>query len=196
MYPEEIYKYNENSFSVTTFSELVYPKSITINQQHTNLISLESHVSKSPCDGVRFQNNTKNKIAIKTADCLPIYFRGKSESVFLHAGWRGLKDDILIQKAVKEIDPQLVLIGPSIQAKSFEVKEDFYKLMPFDEFYSRIDKKLFFNLQAFASSVIQRHHPNAKQIISKICTYENHQFHSYRRDKTALRNWHIYSSSV
>lgn len=189
-------KHESTSFSITTFDELNTSAFIKVNQQHTNIILNENEVDNSPCDGIRFFNNTKNKIAIKTADCLPIYLRGEHESVFLHAGWKGLKEDILVQKNVLEIKPVFIYIGPSIQKNSFEVQDDFIELMPFDQFYHRQEGKLFFNLQGYASHQLSQVFPNAKQIISPLCTFENHQFHSYRRDKTALRNWHIYSSNV
>ena len=72
-------------------------------------------------------------LCIFTADCLPILFSDTKKVVALHAGWRGLAQEI-ISKLVKKcfsssISFLKVAIGPHIQEKSYEVKNDVREAM-------------------------------------------------------------------
>ncbi len=148
-----------------------------------------------PCeaDGIMVSwNEFKQALAIKTADCLPVVIEGEKGVVFLHAGWRGLKDGILTQPSVHLITPMRALIGPSIHDCCFEVSPDFKENFPASPHFSTRDNKLFFNLQAEAKDRLENTFPNVQMETSPICTCCHPDFHSYRENKTKERNWNLY----
>lgn len=154
------------------------------------IVSLET----LPCqaDGLMVSWEDFDKpLAIKTADCLPVVIEGQKGVVFLHAGWRGLANGILERPEISLINPERVLIGPSIHECCFEVSEDFKANFPNSEFIQRNDK-LYFNLQAEAKARLRKSFPYLLIEIAPMCTCCNLNFHSYRRDKTTNRNWNIY----
>lgn len=154
------------------------------------IVSLET----LPCeaDGLMVSWEDFDKpLAIKTADCLPVVIEGQKGVVFLHAGWRGLANGILERPEITLINPERVLIGPSIHECCFEVSEDFKANFPHSEFIQRNDK-LYFNLQEEAKARLRKTFPHLLIEIAPQCTCCNPKFHSYRRDKTTNRNWNIY----
>ena len=91
---------------------------------------------------------------IKTADCLPIFFEGEKENVFLHAGWRGLASGILDIPELKQIKPRTVFIGPAIHSCCFEVGSDFNKVFSQVLLIQRGDQ-FFADLITFAKGRLQ-----------------------------------------
>lgn len=68
-----------------------------------------------------------HRIAVKTADCVPILLHHPEIGLAIHAGWRGLAQDILAESVrfveAKGIDPSKCewAIGPAISPASFEI---------------------------------------------------------------------------
>lgn len=148
-----------------------------------------------PCeaDGLICSWEEFNKpLAIKTADCLPIVIEGEKGVVFVHAGWRGLAHGILERPEISIIQPQRVLIGPSIHECCFEVSADFNTNFPDSPFFKKNGDKYSFNLQEEAKRRLRVNFPGLLIQIAPFCTCCNNNFHSYRRDKTTERNWNIY----
>jgi YfiH family protein len=150
---------------------------------------------KIPCeaDGITVKwKDFAEALAIKTADCLPILIEGDKGVVFLHAGWRGLADGILKEDSIKNITPQIVVIGPAIHSCCFEVSEEFLENFKQSSNFSRRNGKLYFDLPQEAKDQLAKFFPNIRIETAKECTCCDKKFHSYRRDKTNLRNWNIY----
>jgi len=90
------------------------------------------------CDAL--VTNCKNiPLAVLTADCLPLFLfaRKKSVSAIIHAGWRGIKENILentvfLMRDKFGVYPQdlLVGLGPAIRGCCYEVKEEFKDYFP------------------------------------------------------------------
>ena len=77
------------------------------------------------------------------------------------------------------------LIGPSISKKNYEVQKEFIDYFG-SEFIDEIDNKLFCDLKGIAKSKLKTF--GLKNIIDiNQCTYENKNFHSFRRDRTSKR---------
>lgn len=190
-----LFSYRHQGLIFETYSEKPEFKGlklIEINQVHGSRIV---HFSDAGCeaDAFEFQAIQLDKMvpAIRTADCLPIWIQSNQTNYLIHAGWRGLNQNIF--QSIPTID--FALIGPSIQSSSFEVKEDFRSYFPDSEFFHKTSEKLTFNLQACAKKLIREISPNINQIIdSEVCTFESNQFHSYRLNKTIKRNWSIIRS--
>ena len=147
---------------------------------------------------------TSNKdiaLQVKVADCMPIFIFDKKSSFFgaIHAGWRGLASGIIENsiELLKEKDFNLrnikVFIGPSISKRNFEIQNDVMEY--FDSKFSIVkDGKIFLSLQEVAIDKF------ASYGISDIlntneCTYDNLNYHSYRRDKTdkRMKGWIYYN---
>ena len=91
----------------------------------------------------------------------------------------------LIKKNVNDFENIEVFIGPSISKKNYEVQKEFIGYFGSD-FIEKIDNKLFCNLKGIAKYQLRKF--GLKNIIDvNQCTYENINYHSFRRDKTSKR---------
>ncbi len=148
-----------------------------------------------PCEAdglIVSHENFSLPLAIKTADCLPVVIEGNKGVVFLHAGWKGLATGILERPEIGLIDPRNAFVGPSIHECCFEVSEDFKNNFIESPFFKNIQGKFFFNLQEEAKRRLKALYPELIVQIAPQCTCCDLKFHSYRRDKTTLRNWNLY----
>lgn len=178
-------------------SKPVLPKLIHVNQTHSNKIIEynEEDISNIEADGIIFRNSLNEvSFAVKTADCLPVLFLGKEKSAIVHAGWRGVKDKILVTQSLQELNPYLIYIGPSIQVSSFEVQDDFKVSFPESKNFEQINNKLYFNLQDEAIDQMLNVFKNCQISNSGICTFEELNYNSYRRNKTHNRNWNTFTN--
>ncbi len=98
-----------------------------INQVHgVRVLNVDSEACEPIVDADGSSTHQKNKVlAILTADCLPVFITNRSGSfiMLLHAGWRGVADDI-IGKSVRECGESasdlMAWIGPGIGKTAFE----------------------------------------------------------------------------
>tara|TARA_R110002072_G_scaffold1989_3_gene16506 strand:+ start:72011 stop:72604 length:594 start_codon:yes stop_codon:yes gene_type:complete len=167
-----------------------------LNQIHSNIVMNSKNIQETPqeADGmVSFWNESPIKLAIKTADCLPIVMIGKNGVAHLHAGWRGLSSKIYQHKLIEEIEPIEYYIGPHIKDCCFEVQSDFLANFPNDkELFLKKNDKIYFSLTKKAQKDLEYLYPKIKGSIAKECTCCAREFFSYRRDATAQRNWNLY----
>jgi YfiH family protein len=172
-------------------------KTINIHQTHSNKIAeyTGNDLESIEADGIIFKNNLEDiSFAVKTADCLPVLYLGKEKSAIVHAGWKGVHNGILTHELLQEIKPYLIYIGPSIQLNSFEVQPDFKDTFPNSYNFHNFNNKLYFDLQNEAIDQLLESFKNCQISNSGICTFENLNYNSYRRDKTNKRNWNIYTN--
>ena len=168
--------------------------SFSMEQIHsTNLkIVKKETIIYSNTDGI-FSNNKNYSLKVRTADCLPIFFIHQNDKIFgaIHAGWKGLKNNIiadsgkLLKNYVEDLSEMIVFIGPSISQKNYEVKKEFIDYFG-NEFIEDVDDKLFCNLKDIAKSQLNKIGITTV-IDSNQCTYENENYHSYRRNNTTER---------
>ena len=96
-----------------------------------------------------------------------------------------LKSINLISNHINDLSLTTAFIGPSISQKNYEVGNEFIDYFG-KEFIYKVDDKFFCNLKGIASFQLQK--LGIKNIIDcSQCTYENKNYHSYRRDKTSKR---------
>ena len=173
-------------------------------------------------DGIVCDKNNQN-LWIYTADCMPILFADKTKRLVaaVHCGRKGLENKI-IRNLIKIFyhkgclkEDILVAIGPSISKKHYLIDkktlQDFYKkaasnepilgymgnLLNLKELVKLEEKdSISLNLKKFAHiQLLKENISNSNIDISNLCTYEsNHNFHSWRRTKTYLRQWNFISS--
>ncbi len=161
------YKDEENPKNVKENREIIKKKFckkkklILLNQVHSNkVVFLNKKIPKVITgDGV-ITNRKDLCLGILTADCAPIIVIGKKNFGIIHVGWRGAFSDI-IKNTVKTFisigetnDDLNFFIGPHIQKKSFEVKNDFVSIFlnqneNFQTFLIKKKKKFFFDFSGF-----------------------------------------------
>ena len=168
-------------------------KIINMNQTHSSKISEVSNKTLyyKSTDGL-LSNNINHILEISVADCLPIFVYNQKKFCIgvVHAGWKGLKKGIIsnLSQALNSYDSLSdfkIFIGPSISQKNYEVKKDFLEYFE-REYFLIIDGKYYLDLKKIA--VKQLALEGFKDIeVSKICTFENQNFHSFRRNGTEKR---------
>ena len=164
---------------------------LRVLQTHSSIVLNESACNGIEADGM--VGNSAQKMAILTADCLPILILGENNShAFIHAGWRGLHNLILNNELVRVIKPHYAFIGPHIRVDHYEVQPDFKNHFDEPSAFSQKEGKLFFNLSVMAQKQLKKNYPNIEIEDCGNCTFNETIFHSYRRNKTIERNWNIY----
>lgn len=168
-----------------------------VDQIHGTTVVELKEINKSnvllTADGI-ITSDTGVKLGIKTADCLPVVVIGKNGSSILHAGWKGIKNNILLAPKIKIIAPYFFFIGPHICSKHFEVTSEFYNNFPESNFFNKKNDKIYFSLAKEIKSRIINSFPNATVKFADECTFKNQKLHSFRQNNTSLRNWNILST--
>lgn len=130
-------------------------------------------------------------LAIGVADCTPIFIYDKKEKIIagVHSGWRGTEKKILLKTLDKMKNnfksfPEylIVFMGPSICGDNYEVGKEFENY--FDERYLKPsgEKYLLDVGKVNYDMLIEFGIPKKNIEVSELCTYENKNLHSYRRD--------------
>lgn len=162
-----------------------------VNQIHSDTILLEDLITdECKADGI-ISSMLSTPLAIKTADCLPIAIIGETGCALIHAGWRGLEQNILSSQLLKKINPIKAYVGPHISVDNYEVGSEFKEYFCESEYFIEVDDSLHLNLSAIALKQLKNEFANIDVSISSNCTYANDDFNSYRRNKTNQRNWNI-----
>ena len=167
---------------------------IKMDQTHSNTINfISGNKQVYESTDALFTSNNNFALEVKVADCMPIFIFDKKSSFFgvIHAGWRGLANGIiensinLLKEKDLEIKNIKVFIGPSISQRNFEIQSDVMSY--FDSKFSIVkDGKIFLSLQEVVIDIFASY--SIFDIINiNECTYENLNYHSYRRDKTDKR---------
>lgn len=98
-----------------------------LNQTHSvDVIELPSATFNADASYTRDKNTV---CVVQTADCLPLLVTNKKGTIVaaIHAGWRGLLNGVIentIHKMNMSPNELLVLLGPAISQKHFEVGAD------------------------------------------------------------------------
>ena len=192
-------KINQNGLKVIfsnaeESSNLTKKAIVSMSQTHSTNIEVINNkkLVYSNVDGI-FSCNKNYVLQVKTADCLPIFFIHKHDNIFgvIHAGWKGLKNGIiskstkLLRGHINDFNEITAFIGPSISQKNYEVKNEFIDYFG-NEFIDKVEDKYFCNLKGIARFQLQK--LGIKNVVDcNQCTYENENYHSYRRNKTSKR---------
>lgn len=164
----------------------------SVEQVHGDVV-VDTARAGAQADGLIKKLGNPTALAIKTADCLPIAVVGHQGQALLHAGWRGVQLEIYQVSTVKELEPYYFFIGPSIQQKSFIVTEEFHDHFPQSPHHFHDNT---FSLQGYVKESLAKIYPDAQVEDCSIDTFSDQRFHSYRRDKTTLRNWNLLVDTV
>ena len=128
---------NENvSMNRKIALELFKKKKLVIpNQTHSNIVlQVNKHNKLLEADAV-ISDRDDLLLGILTADCAPIIVLGKKLYGIIHVGWKGLLNNIIentINKIVSKGENAKninIFVGPHLKKNSFEVKDDFIKIL-------------------------------------------------------------------
>ncbi len=164
------------------------------NSENTESIPFDSSLSgKIKADAVI--STSKVKCGIKTADCVPILFFYDNTVGAIHAGWRGLKNDV-IGKTIKilenlkirlEFQKMKFFILPSINVCCYEVGEEFLEWAR--DFCIIKENKVFFDMTKYITTYLLSQNVTEENIYySPLCTgCHSNILPSYRFNKTEKR---------
>jgi len=198
---------NDDKESVLKNLELVSQKIgckketlITLNQKHTSdVICFNSNNDvKNKITGDGIVSKVKNVgISILAADCAPVLFYDYKNKIIgcAHAGWRGAFNGI-IKNTVKRFNELnsnnkdlIAVIGPCINKKNYNVKEDFFKkFINQDEtnelFFQKTNYENYnFDLRGYINKEISSLNIENIENIEKDTFSEPDFFYSYRRSR-------------
>jgi polyphenol oxidase len=180
--------------------EKIDPKSkkiILLNQIHSNkfyFIDKNTKSKKIMKGDALITNQKKIPIAILTADCVPVLICDKKRKIIgaIHAGWKGAYKGI-VKKVInfflkKGSNPKniIVVIGPCISVKNYEVKKGFLdKFIKKDKknhfFFIKKKDKIYFDLSKYINSELKKLKIKNIEIIHKDTFEAKNNFFSARR---------------
>lgn len=125
-------------------------------------------------------------VAIATADCVPIILEGSGFAAVVHAGWRGAATGVLQATIAKlaefGLGVERAAIGPSIGPCCYEVGDDVA-----ERFEGHVSHTTWgttsIDLGAYLESILDP----VPVWRSERCTYTDEELHSYRKNRTKLR---------
>lgn len=180
----------EHSYVFEVYNDVPEFKVFHVTQVHgKNVVSPTQETPEA--DGIVIQHEQDICIAIKTADCVPIVIQGESGIALLHAGWKGLQQNIIADKKVQEIKPQQAIIGPCIHVTNYEVGKEFEQNFPNSDAFQEIEGRIYFDLIKEAGNQIQDCYNIGTNIDLAFDTFCDERLNSHRRDQTKKRNWNI-----
>jgi hypothetical protein len=172
----------------------------TVHQTHSDRTVLSSRESENIQADAHYTQEMNVGLVVKTADCIPLLIHVPGQNIILaiHAGWRGVENQITL-KALRQIqlnsnEEVFAYIGPHILQKSFEVDADVKDLLlksacgDVGEWAYARGEKFYVDLQAIVQSQIRVVAKSAYIDSVDINTYINEQFNSHRSDQTKFRN--------
>lgn len=181
-----------------TYTEKPGMNMLTVKQVHGTDFFLACNeddikeASITEADGIIADYSLPFPVAIKTADCLPVLILGEKGFALIHAGWKGLAAGILEKEEIGQIKPLEALIGPCIKMEHYEVGPEFKDNFKTNESMHLERGKIFFDLISEAKLSLEKLKPGISVKTSGICTWEDPNLHSHRKDQTKQRNWNIF----
>ena len=196
------------------FSDFTF---VEVNQKHTDILHPTSTDLNHFSNERWFTYNTiadaisttlsKVALVIKTADCLPILVHDLDfKTIYsIHAGWRGVENQITKKSLINCSSNLHAFIGPHIQQDQFEVDDDVYSELlnmiknskrhfsksELLEIFQFKNKKYHINLSKIVINCsFEPFSTNIQMLISSIDTKLDLNFNSFRRDKNqSSRNY-------
>lgn len=138
-----------------------------------------------------FTREANLALVSQSADCVPILLSSEREICSIHAGWRGMAQNIIAAAKPFLAPLRLAAIGPHIQCASFEVGDDVADTLAqaaagASQFRqsSAARGKSFFDLNALAHAQLNQAY--GSQVLIANCPHDtktNAEYHSFRRDR-------------
>ena len=166
---------------------------IWLRQIHSDrVVESEEAANGAEADAI-IARKPGNICLVQTADCLPVLFadRRGDRVAAVHAGWRGLRQNIIAKTvAALAVPPENLLawMGPAISARAYEVDATVYRqFVDEDAVYTQAfnaTRPGHWQLDLYGIARLQLQALNITAIYGgEFCTYRQPDlFYSYRRD--------------
>ena len=168
-----------------------FGKWATMNQTHSNIVHTTQVIgSVGVGDGLITEQFGLGLVA-QTADCVPVFLVGGGKDcpqvAVIHAGWRGIANQIIIKAIEKMDDVHTAIIGPCIGVNRYEVGEEVIQLMIDAGIPREIctqDRSPRPHLDCRLAVAHQLRNAQVRRIETNgSCTFTDTGWASYRRDK-------------
>lgn len=173
-------------------SKIVEPLQF-MNQSHANIIAVVDGISshEANADGL-VTAEPGIALGVLVADCIPLLLWSGQIVAAVHVGRRGLLNGVAMNaiKVMNSMGAEEIqaILGPSICGRCYEVGKDVYEevcaIHPAAETLTS-KGTLGLDLPVALSHELSKH--GVKVARSSVCTVENSNFFSYRRDGTTGR---------
>ena len=187
----------EHGFGSKFDSDNIRSKNHTVfmNQVHGNCVRIITNESKiEECDSIITQKSCCI-LCVRTADCIPvlIFDPVKKIAAAVHSGRAGLEKRVIshtlnVMKSEFYCTPEdiRVALGPAISGSRYQVDTETFN--NFIEKTKTVQIGDTLDLKAAAFRELREGNVLVEHIDDiKVCTYNNDDFNSYRRNKTAQR---------
>ena len=170
----------------------VLPESLaTPHQVHSSTVLWADTPGEYPhCDGL-ITHDPEIMLSLQTADCVPVFLYDTGTHIrgLVHAGWRGTVDGIisnavtLMRKHACTIENIQVMLGPAICKECYEVGEEVAVQFADPAKQKGTSGKWRVGLhEQICLQLVEAGIPTFSIQSSGICTFENANCCSYRRD--------------
>jgi YfiH family protein len=161
-----------------------------IKQTHSDILIKSVNNSENIEADAHATSERNLALVIRTADCIPalIYDENKSIALAIHAGWRGVQNQITAKAiGALNLSEQLKLyVGPHIQQPSFECGQDVFDLLkPTAKDYFKKSDKYFVDLKNILVKQVKSFAKNPNVVFLDKDTLVEQNFSSYRREKNS-----------
>ena len=188
------YGFNHNNI---VFNTQVHGADVRIIESDSDL-----NENGKEADGL-ITNLAVTPLLIFTADCVPVVFYDKKQSVaaLAHAGWRGTYGNIagemvniMTGKYNCKVEDIKIIIGPSVSVDNYEVSYDLiekFAALEVPNYYKENDGKYYLDLWQLNKELLRKCGilENNIKIIHFCTVRDNDKFFSYRLDNaTPKRN--------
>lgn len=194
-----------NRYSTEENLKQAFPtlKFFKLNQVHGDSTVLAGPIQNADA---HFSKRPLEALLIRTADCLPILAIDDHIALAIHAGWRGIANQI-VTKAIQNSqlkNSAKFFIGPHIQWDNFEVDHATANLIlaafpqgliqqntaQFVRAHPHQADKVFINLASLAQEQIKNELPYSEIYCSDKSTFTESDYVSYRKEPgTNVRQW-------
>ena len=168
---------------------------ILMSQIHSNIVHKVTKIPNKKLKGDSLVTNRKGiALGILTADCAPILIYDPVNNLIgaIHAGWRGAYKKIVSNTLKKfkfkgsNFKDLIVVIGPCISKKNYEVKSDFFNKFITNEqsnkkFFNYKNNKMYFSLSDYIKQNFLNLGVKNVEIIKKDTYKTSNNFFSARK---------------
>ena len=168
---------------------------ILMSQIHSNIVHKVTKIPNKKLKGDSLVTNRKGiALGILTADCAPILIYDPVNNLIgaVHAGWRGAYKKIVSNTLKKfkfkgsNFKDLIVVIGPCISKKNYEVKSDFFNYFINNEqsnkkFFNYKNNKMYFSLSDYIKQNFLNLGVKNVEIIKKDTYKTSNNFFSARK---------------
>ena len=165
-----------------------------IDQTHSDIVKCAIGPGSLGEADAQYTSEIELGLAIQTADCVPVFLIGRSESGAtqigaVHAGWRGLANQIIVKTVTQMSNVHSAVIGPCIGVHRYEVGEEVVDAIveagvPRDICALEKDPRPYLNVKVTAAHQLRQAGVRNIETMG-YCTYSDSGWASYRREGSA-----------